>query len=81
MEVDLKNAVYQVKNLNSERQQHIEEIQLLKDFVYGVDAKAKDVHLHRFLSKENLENTGQMSTNRLDYTIESKSTFKPTMRS
>lgn len=28
----------------------MEEIKLLKDYVYGVDARAKDVHKFKFLS-------------------------------
>jgi hypothetical protein len=26
----------------------IEELKLLKDYVYGVDHKGKDIHMHKF---------------------------------
>jgi len=29
----------------------LEEVKLLKDFVYGLDSRAKDVHTHKYMSK------------------------------
>lgn len=41
----LKNRVDKIED---ELIQKIEELKLLKDYVYGVDKKGKDVHMHKF---------------------------------
>jgi hypothetical protein len=41
------------KNMDSEKLLHLEEIKLLKDYVYGIDQRARDVHYHKFGGKAN----------------------------
>lgn len=36
------------KNLENQNQLNQEEIKLLRDYVYGIDTRAKDVHNHKF---------------------------------
>ena len=48
-EVDLKNLAHRCKVMEEEKLQHLQEIQLLKDYTYGVDTRAKDVHMHKFI--------------------------------
>jgi len=49
----LKTKNIQLENDNLTR---FEEIKLLKDYVYGMDKKAKEVHKHKFLMKPNNKN-------------------------
>ena len=35
--------------MEKEKLVHLEEIKLLKDYVYGLDPKAKEVHMHKFV--------------------------------
>jgi hypothetical protein len=43
-------------NLEDDNQTKFEEIKLLKDYVYGMDHRAKEVHKHKFMIKQNIEN-------------------------
>lgn len=48
-EIQVKNANFQLKRVEQESAKKNEEIALLKDYVYGVDGRAKDLHMHKFL--------------------------------
>ena len=39
--------------MEREKLVHLEEIKLLKDYVYGLDPKAKEVHMHKFIRNGN----------------------------
>ena len=71
LEVDIKNMAHRCKLMEEDKLQHLQEIQLLKDYTYGVDSRAKDVHMHRFLNKGkrnqtmNMNDTNQHSRNDL----------------
>lgn len=69
-EIEVKNLNTQIKRMSQEKQLHLEEIQLLKDYTYGVDHRAKDIHMHKFIHKN--EATEPSSVTK---TIES--TFRP----
>lgn len=80
MQVDIKNLHTVIGAMDEQKQQNLQEIQLLKDYVYGLDAKAKEIHAHRFLkragSKEN-RSRNEMSPIRSDFGIDSRTSLKP----
>ncbi len=48
LQEDKRHLQKRVDKIEDELVQKIEELKLLKDYVYGVDRKGKDVHMHKF---------------------------------
>ena len=56
MTFEMKSVRSRNTNLEDDNQTKFEEIKLLKDYVYGMDQRAKEVHKHKFMIKANIEN-------------------------
>ena len=51
MSFEMKSLKSKNASLEDDNQTKFEEIKLLKDYVYGMDQKAKEVHKHKFMIK------------------------------
>ena len=51
MSFEMKSLKSKKAFLEDDNQTKFEEIKLLKDYVYGMDQKAKEVHKHKFMIK------------------------------
>ena len=51
MSFEMKSLKSKKASLEDDNQTKFEEIKLLKDYVYGMDQKAKEVHKHKFMIK------------------------------
>lgn len=77
MEVDMKNYHTIVNKLEDQKSMYQQEIQLLKDYTYGIDPRAKDVHMHKFLNKGKSRNDLSVNNMLSDLTMNSQSSLKP----
>lgn len=53
-EIERENEAFAKKNL-----MQMEELKLLKDFVYGLDSRSKDVHMYKFMNGRNHDDQQQ----------------------
>ena len=56
MSYEMKNINTNKAQIESDNQTKFEEIKLLKDYVYGMDQRAKEVHKHKFMGKISYSN-------------------------